>query len=187
MITYQLRRNPVEPRVILSINIQHSTLSNLSRANRVSQRSLPSGSFTVRTSSPVIPVLGLLFGDWVPWANDRFRGDYVGKTVWEITEPTQKKDLLSALRFRNTVPATAMFRGLAGRSAEEVSKRRSLRVCSGAESCYERELNSRFRFCFLGNETLGSFGWFKQNVRPVGQRRVLRVAYILQESVCVRA
>jgi len=78
----------------------------MSRAHRASQRSLPCGSFTVRTSSPVIPVLGL------SWA----RGGYVGKTVGEIPDPAQKKDLFSALHFGNTVPATGMFRGLAGRS-----------------------------------------------------------------------
>jgi len=50
------------------------------------------------------------------------RGSYVSKTIGEITDPTQKKDLLSALRFGNTVPATGMFQGLAGRPAEEVSK-----------------------------------------------------------------
>ena len=69
-----------------------------------------------------------------------------------------KKELLSALRFGNTMPATGMFRGLVGRSAEEVSKRRGVRVGSGADSWYERELNSRFGFCFLGNETFESFG-----------------------------
>jgi len=63
----------------------------MSRAHRASQRSLPCGSFTVRTSSPVIPVLGLSSGDWVPWASERTRGGYVGKTVGEITDPAQKK------------------------------------------------------------------------------------------------
>ena len=130
---------------------------DLSRAHRTSQRSLPCGSFTVRTSSPVIPVLGLSSGYWVPWASERIRGGYVGKTVGEITDPAQKKDLLSALHFGNTVPAIGVFRGLAGRSAEEVSKRRDVRVGSGADSWYERQINSRFGFCFLGNETFGSF------------------------------
>jgi len=65
----------------------------LSRAHRASQKSLPCGSFTVRTSSPVIPVLGMSSGGWVPWASERTRGGYVGKTVGEITDPAEKKDL----------------------------------------------------------------------------------------------
>ena len=85
------------------------------------------------------------------------------------------------------MPATGMFRGLAGRSAEEVSKRRDVRVGSGADSWYERELNSRFGFCFLGKETFGSFGWFILNVSPVGQRQALRAAHLRQVSLCVRA
>jgi len=120
----------------------------MSRAHKASQRSLPCRSFTVWTSSPVIPVLGQLSSDWVPWASERTRGSYVGKTVGEITDPAQKKDLLSALRFGNTVPATGMFRGLAGRSAEEVSKCRGIRVGSGPDSWYERDLNSRFWVLF---------------------------------------
>jgi len=71
--------------------------------------------------------------------------------VGEITDPAQKKDLFSALRFGNTVPATGMFRGMAGRSAEEVSKQRDVRVGSGVDSWYERELNSCFGYCFHGN------------------------------------
>ena len=51
------------------------------------------------------------------------------------------------------MPATAMFRGLAGRSAEEVSKRRGIRVGSGVDSWYKRELNSHFGFCFPGKDT----------------------------------
>ena len=112
----------------------------------------------MRTSSPVIPVLGLSSGDWVPWESGRTRGGYVGKTVGEITDPAQKKDLFCALHFGNTVPATGMFRGLAGPSAEEVSKRREVRVGSGVDSWYKRELNSHFGFCFPGNDTFGSFG-----------------------------
>jgi len=80
------------------------------------------------------------------------------RRLGKITDAAQNKDLLSALRFGNTVPATGMFRGLAGRSAEEVSKRRGVRVGSGTDIWYGRELNSRFGFCFLSNETLGSFG-----------------------------
>jgi len=76
----------------------------------------------------------------------------------KITDLAQEKDLLSALRFGNAVPAIGMFRGLAGRSAEEVSKGRGVRVGSGADSWYECELNSCFGFCFLGNDTFGSFG-----------------------------
>ena len=53
------------------------------------------------------------------------------------------------------MPAIEVFRGLVGRSAEEVSNSRDVRVGSGADSWYERELNIRFGFCFLGNETFG--------------------------------
>ena len=45
----------------------------------------------MRNSNPVIFVLGLSSGDWVPWASERTRGAYVGKTVGEITDPAQKK------------------------------------------------------------------------------------------------
>ena len=136
----------------MSHHVVVSSTDVMSHAHRASQRSLPCGSFTVRTSSPVIPILGLLSDDWVPWASKRTRGGYIGKTVGEITDPPQKKDLLSALHFGNTVPATGMFRGLAGHLAEEVSKRRGIRVGSGADSWYERELNSHFGFCFPGKD-----------------------------------
>jgi len=52
-----------------------------SRAHWASQGSLLGGSLAERTSSPVTPVLGLPIGDCVPWASERTRGCYVGKTV----------------------------------------------------------------------------------------------------------
>jgi len=55
----------------------------VSRARTASQRSFLCESLTVRTSSHVVPVLGLSSGDWMPWASERTRGGYVGETVGE--------------------------------------------------------------------------------------------------------
>ena len=38
------------------------------------QKSFLCGSLTVRTLNPVVPILGLSSGDWLPWASERARG-----------------------------------------------------------------------------------------------------------------
>jgi len=65
--------------LIITTNVRASIV--LSRAHRASQSSFLWGSFTVRISSPVVPVLGLSSGDWMPWSSKRTMGGYVGETV----------------------------------------------------------------------------------------------------------
>jgi len=45
------------------------------------QKSFVCGSLTVRTLSPVVPILGLSSGDWLPLASERARGGYAEETI----------------------------------------------------------------------------------------------------------
>jgi len=81
------------------------------------------------------------------------------------------------------VPATGKFRGLAGRSAEVVSKRRGVRVGSGADNWYERELNSRFGFCFLVMKHLDL--WVVHNKRQPRGPEASPQSRVPSSRVCV--